>query len=157
MRFDASRHVALLALPLLLAACGSDGGASTDTSATEATGPTMRPGENCLRCHSPGTKERAPPWSAAGTIFTRREADRVEGVEGVTVSITGAGGERVELTTNAVGNFYTRTPLTKPYRVAIEYQGRRKEMPIEAPAGSCNACHSWPDPTGGAPGRIYVP
>lgn len=156
-KLDTAWLGALLALPLTVLACGSDGGASTDTSATEATGPLMRPGENCLRCHSPNTKERAPVWTAGGTIFARRDAERDEGVPGVKVFITGAAGEKVELETNEVGNFYTRAPLTKPYRVAIEYQGRRKEMPVDAPAGSCNACHSWPDPSGGAPGRIYVP
>lgn len=145
----------------LLSACGSDDGTATDLAATEVFGPTMRPGDNCLRCHSQGTKENleqnAPVWSAGGTVYARKDAERDEGVAGVNVKITDATGRVVELRTNEVGNFFTRAPLTKPYRVAIEYQGKTKEMPVEAPAGSCNACHSWPDPVGGAPGRIYVP
>lgn len=149
--------LAIVALPFGIAACGGAEDPATAMLPTEAPGPTMRPGDNCLRCHSPGTKQGAPPWTAGGTIFRRRDAERNDGVGGVRVTITGAAGERVELTTNDVGNFYTREPLTKPYRVAIEYEGRRKEMPVDAPAGSCNACHSWPDPSGGAPGRIYVP
>jgi hypothetical protein len=149
-------HVYGLGAALLLSACGDAGGARTDSSATEP-GPFMRPGENCLRCHSPTSDTGAPIWTAGGTVFARKDADRDEGVPGALVVITGANGERVELTTNAAGNFYTRKSLTKPYRVAITYEGRTKEMPVDAPAGSCNACHSWPDPSGGAPGRIYVP
>ncbi len=149
----------LLVLPiaLLLAACSSSSDASSDSLATETPGPLMRPGENCLRCHSPNTGQNAPVWTAGGTIFTRKDAERDEGVPGVKVVLRGAAGEEVEVVTNAVGNFYTGAPLTKPYKVAITYEGRTKEMPIDAPAGSCNACHSWPDPVGGAPGRIYVP
>ena len=137
--------------------CGSEGGVSSDASSTEATGPLMRPGENCLRCHSPGNNLGAPVWTAGGTVYPRKDAAEDEGLAGVRVTITGAAGEKVTLTTNAVGNFYTAEPLTKPYRVVLERDGRTKEMPIDAPAGSCNACHSWPDASGGAPGRIFAP
>lgn len=156
-----SKHVfssLVLASAAVLVACGAEPSApETGISATEIRGPTMRPGENCLRCHSPTGGVGAPTWSAAGTVYDARDADRDAGVEGVTVIITGAGGERVRLVTNEVGNFFTDVPLTKPYRVLLEREGRQVEMPIPAPAGSCNACHSWPDRSGGAPGRIYAP
>jgi len=149
--------VVAAAAALLAAACGSDAAVDTAVSPSEIRGPTMRPGENCLRCHSPTGGVGAPTWTAGGTIYPRRDADQGEGVEGVNVTITDADGKTVTLVTNEVGNFFTDEPLTKPYRVAIEYEGRTKQMPREAPAGSCNACHSWPDRSGGAPGRIYVP
>ncbi|MBS2014578.1 MAG: hypothetical protein JST00_16950 [Deltaproteobacteria bacterium] len=130
----------------------------TDLSATEVRGATMRPGDNCLRCHSKPGKYGAPEWTAGGTIYARRDAPfDSEGVRGVKVTLRDAEGRTATAITNAVGNFYVREPLTRPFRVTIEYEGRRKEMPIDAPAGSCNACHSWPDPSGGAPGRIFVP
>jgi hypothetical protein len=149
--------VALATLFGTLAACSDDGGTSTSQDGTESTGPEMRPGDNCLRCHSTTSGLTAPPWTAAGTVFRRNDADLDEGVEGAQVSITDVNGESTTVTTNRVGNFFTRARLEAPFRVAIEYEGRRIEMPIEAPAGSCNACHSWPDPIAGAPGRIYVP
>src|SRR5690606_11123001 len=102
-----------------------------DLSATEVRGPTMRPGENCLRCHSPTGGVGAPVWSAAGTVYESRDAERDEGIAGVRVIITGAGGEQVDLVANEVGNFYTDAPLTKPYRVMLEREGRQIRMPIE--------------------------
>lgn len=146
---------ALLGAALNTTACGAP---SEDVSgaAEEATGPLMRPGDNCLRCHSEGTGTGAPPWFAGGTVFSAKDASPSEGVLGVDVLLTGADGETLHLVTNEVGNFYTPVVLQKPFHVAIEYQGKREEMPLSPPAGSCNACHSLP-PVGNAPGRIYVP
>jgi hypothetical protein len=165
LSLDHAVSCAIVALAFGVAACGAEGGASsdsgapgTDLSATEVRGATMRPGDNCLRCHSKPGKYGAPEWTAGGTIYASKDAPfDADGVPGVRVTITDVDGRRATAITNSVGNFYTREPLTKPFRVAIEYEGRRKEMPIEAPAGSCNACHSWPNPSGGAPGRIFVP
>jgi hypothetical protein len=147
---------AALALATLVACGGDDGLASTEDSRT-APGPLMRPGENCLRCHSANSPTKAPPWSAGGTIYPSLTADRDDGVAGVTVFLEDRTGKKVTATTNEAGNFYVREPLEAPYKVAIEFEGRRIEMPIEAPAGSCNACHSHPDPAGKAKGRIHVP
>jgi hypothetical protein len=75
----------------------------------------------------------------------------------VTVELSDAEGQLIErLLTNEVGNFYTATPLPSGFRVALEHQGQRIEMPCPPPAGLCNACHADP-PIGQAPGRIYVP
>ena len=118
-------------------------------------GPLMRPGENCLRCHKAGGQAAQRPWSAAGTVFMSSTSD--EGAPGVTVRVVDADKREVTLTTNAAGNFYTAEPLRAPLRLRLEHLGRSKEMPEEAPAGSCNACHSSPDPAGNAKGRIFLP
>lgn len=136
-----------------LGACGSDGEALRDPTVP---GPLMMPGDNCLRCHNPISDTGAPPWSAGGTVFPSTDSALEDGVQGAVIEITDAQGKVVRLTTNEVGNFYTAEALEAPLRVALEHGGKRIEMPVDAPAGSCNACHSIP-PVGNAPGRIRLP
>jgi|GEM_PF-2263160 len=123
----------------------------------EVTGPLMRPGEDCLSCHSADSGRGAPVWSAAGTLYARPDADAHEGMPGADVLLSGPDGSLIaKLTTNAVGNFYTPLPLPTGFRVAIEYAGQRIEMPCSPPGGLCNFCHGEP-PAGRAAGRIHVP
>jgi hypothetical protein len=133
--------------------CGSD--AKDDPGF--ATGPLMRPGDDCLRCHAAGSDyPKAKHWSLAGTVYPTPGADASSGVEGAHVLVSAPDGSLLEtLTTNAVGNFYTATALPTGYRVAVEYEGQRADMPCPPPAGNCGACHSVP-PIGAAPGRIAV-
>ncbi|MCA9630269.1 MAG: carboxypeptidase regulatory-like domain-containing protein [Myxococcales bacterium] len=142
----------LLAIGLFGAACSSE-----DAGVDYPTGPTMRPGENCLACHEVGFGDPAPTWSAGGTIYGSKSAAADQGVKGVVVTITDVNGRTESAKTNRVGNFYFEEGLEPPYTVSIEYEGEILEMPLEAPAGSCNACHSWPDPIADAPGRIFTP
>lgn len=144
------RLVAGSVLALATAACAEE-------PAGELTGPLMRPGQDCLSCHSKDSGQGAPVWSLGGTVYERADAAADEGVSGVDVLITSADGKLIEkLTSNAAGNFYTATPLPTGFGVALEYQGARIAMPCPPPAGLCNACHNDP-PIGQAPGRIYVP
>jgi len=137
-------------LALLVAACGNE-------PEGEYTGPLMRPGEDCLSCHSDGAGRGAPIWSAAGTVYASADAEPHEGVGGVEVELMTSEGALIErLITNEVGNFYTPTPLPDGFRVGLQYEGQRIEMPCPPPAGLCNACHNIP-PIGQAPGRIHVP
>src|SRR5687768_15475057 len=92
-------------------------------------GPLMRPGQNCLRCHTEGAGTSAPPWSAAGTVYETVDADVCAGVEGAKVLLSAPDGKTIELLTNGAGNFYTGEPLADGFRVAVEYAGRRREMP----------------------------
>lgn len=158
LRLSASLCLATsLALGLGLAGCSSeaDDGSPVDRTAP---GPTMRPGEQCLSCHRSDGQASRVPWTAAGTVFRSATSTADEGVEGATVEIVDATGKIERLTTNSVGNFYTRTPLTKPLQMSITYQGKTAKMPRPLDAeGACNACHSHPDPIGGALGRIRIP
>jgi hypothetical protein len=143
--------IASVTIGVGVAACG------TEAEPGEYTGPLMRPGQDCLSCHSADSGRGAPTWSAGGTVYAKADAKADEGVEGVDVILSDADGKLIEkLVTNSVGNFYTPTPLPRGFKVALEYQGQRIEMPCPPPAGLCNLCHSDP-PTGAAPGRIYVP
>lgn len=138
----------------LLGGCGDGGG----EGAGFETGPLMRPGEDCLFCHGDKTDyPKAPRWSLAGTVFPTKSAAVDEGVEGAVVVISTAdGNELSRLTTNAAGNFYTSISLPEQYRVAVEYEGERIEMPCTPPTGGCAKCHDRPA-LGSAPGRIFVP
>lgn len=150
--------VSIILVPAMCLVSGCSSGEPSSGEPSYPTGPTMRPGENCLSCHRPSNEGGiAPVWTAAGTVYGKHDADRDEGVSGAEVTIVDKAGKTVKLTTNEVGNFYTREPLVAPYRVSLSYQGRTATMPIEAPAGSCNFCHSYPDASGGPKGRIYVP
>lgn len=145
---------------LWLAACGPppcDVSQAFALEAGEKTGPLMRPGQNCLRCHTAGGQAAAKPFSVGGTVFPKPDAGLCEGVAGVTVRVTDAKGKRVELTTNQAGNFWTAEPLEPPLSMEAERDGRIKKMPVTAPTGGCALCHSVPDAVGGARGRIEAP
>lgn len=149
---DVVRFFTLAAsLGLLMVAC------SSPQDHGEATGPLMRPGQDCLSCHSEGAGRGAPTWTAAGTVYGAADAAAESGVARVDVLLKTADGALIEkLATNSVGNFYTATPLPPGFRVGLEYQGQSIDMPCAPPAGLCNACHNVP-PIGAAPGRIYIP
>lgn len=125
--------------------------------AGEQTGPHMRPGQNCLRCHVAGGQAAGKPFSVGGTVFPRPDAGLCDGVVGVTVRVTDAKGKRVELTSNDVGNFWSAEPLEPPLSMEAERDGRKKTMPVTAPTGGCALCHSFPDAVGGTRGRIEAP
>ena len=117
------------------------------------TGPLMRPGENCMGCHTGG---RAPRWEVAGTVFECAQADRHEGVADVDVVFRDpSGAEVLRLRTNEAGNFYSKTDLPEGYRVSLVRGETTREMSVSPPRGACNSCHTQP-PENGAPGRLYI-
>jgi hypothetical protein len=122
------KRVALAAfLVAVLGACGNEGG-------------TMKPGENCVGCHS--------SFTAAGTVYPTVGGGA--GVEGAEVTITGsAASQSVTLTTNSAGNFYTKSALTPPLAIDIAFAGTTASMKA-APNGACNGCH-------GTNQRVHVP
>ena len=123
--------------------CGGEGGR-------------MLPGSDCMACHRAGSDSEVgrdgPFFTAAGTLYDNVYGDQP--VAGATVRITDAEGKVVELTTNAVGNFYTSEPLTAPLRAEVERDGRRLEMPDPVDSGACTTCHRC-DGMGG--GKLYAP
>ena len=154
-----SRHRYTLLLATALAfgtGCASE---PESTPFGFATGPRMRPGDNCLRCHRDERSDypSAPAWTAAGTVYPGPDSPAGDGVPGVTVLLLDPDGRALEtLTTNEAGNFYTAAPLPAGFRVALEYEGERIDMPCAPPTGGCAACHSQPA-IGGAPGRLFLP
>lgn len=152
-------RIALVTLSAVLGACASDSNGDPCGPLQTDPGPTMRPGDNCLRCHQDGFGDPdAPPFTAAGTVFASPHAPHCEGVEGVKVVLTGADGGEITLVTNEAGNFWTQEPLTEMGPgPRLEFEGRTIEMVRDLPGTpACNACHSDP-PVGGAPGKIFNP
>ena len=118
------------------------------------TGPQMNPGENCQGCHDGSPAQR---WAVAGTVFPCKDAAASDGLDGVTVTLTGPDGEwsRVMIS-NQAGNFYNADPLpTSTFRVAVALGEVRREMSGLVTSGACNTCHALPT-TNGAPGRIFL-
>jgi hypothetical protein len=144
-------HVLLICAVAALAAC-------SDQTCSTTPGPEMRPGWNCLGCHREGGTAERVPWTAGGTIFEHADADPCsDGTPDVEVIFFDPHGTEIErVTTNAVGNFHTATPLPEGFRVGIERDGRLAMMPFPPPAGSCNACHST-NPIAHAKGLIRAP
>ncbi len=130
---------------------------------TPENGPTMRPGEDCLRCHggSPygdqGQEVRpATAWSLAGTVYATEDASADAGVEGADVQVTDASGFAFTLHTNLAGNFYSAESVKFPLQVCVSRHGSVQCMEGPAPNGACNHCHAQP-PQGEAAGRIAAP
>lgn len=150
-------------LVVTLSACGGAGPAEcTVTHAFslqpgETTGPLMRPGDNCLRCHVAGGEAAGKPFSFGGTLFLTADAGLCDGVEGVTVRVTDADGKTVSVVSNAVGNFWSAEALKPPFSIVAEKDGRLRPMPVTTPTGGCKLCHSYPDAVGGTTGRIRAP
>ncbi len=119
----------------------------------------MEPGGDCIGCHASG---EGPSFLVAGTVMGALPDDtNCAGVAGVTVRLTGADGNLIELTTNESGNFFSRlsnAALVFPYHAEISRNGVTIQMasPRTATETSCNACHT-PSGANGAPGRIVAP
>ena len=146
-------------LLVLLTGCGEPPCQVPDTADLqpgEQTGPTMRPGSNCLRCHVANGQAANEPFSVGGTVYPAHDAPLCSGVMGVTIRVTDSKGKKVSLVTNEVGNFWSTEPLEPPLTMEAEQDGRLAAMPVTAPTGGCALCHSWPDPVS-AIGRIRVP
>ena len=148
------RPLALAAL-FTLAACTPDNG------------PTMLPGDDCLRCHggSPGPlhgdERPATRWSLAGTVYATVDANASAGVEGAQVEVKDPKGFSFTLETNLVGNFYSAETVTFPLSVCVVRHGQRNCMETPVPHGACNFCHVYPlpdpPPALGVLGRIAAP
>lgn len=101
------------------------------------------PGTECLGCHNGQTTPEAagaPIFSMGGTLF----ADRAGTIprKGVTIVILDAVGRRLELVTQANGNFYSNINLTPPY---ITFASRCPDSNVPMIEnfrdGDCNSCH----------------
>ncbi len=124
-------------------------------------GPTMRPGDNCLRCHGgvpAGSQEgghNARPWTFAGTVYSAVDAPADAGIEGAAIDVTDSSGRSFSVHSNLVGNFYSAESLVFPLKVCVEYGGLARCMTSLSPHGACNYCHATP-PLDDAPGRIVA-
>jgi hypothetical protein len=132
--------VALGVTLVVVLGAGACGGGS-------ASGPGMRPGEDCLACHNPAVSASGQWFSAAGTVFHAAG----DPAAGVAVTLIDSRTRQVDDVTNWVGNFYFTTELTPPLQVSIS--GAAGERTMTDATGACNSCHE----AGGTPGPIIFP
>lgn len=119
-------------------------------------GPLHRSGQPCQLCHD-GALGDPSAFSVAGTVFLNQTD--LQGLDGVTVTLTDKNGSKYEAVTNAAGNFYvspTQYTPNYPMHVAMDYQGMTQVMQTHVGRnGSCAGCHV--DPVGPAnAGHIYL-
>ena len=112
-------------------------------------GPTHRPGQPCLLCHS--------DFNVAGTVFA--DSTTVTPAEGVSVNLLDSAGSTFVATTNVAGNFFVRTDEWQPVfpmKVSITSNGVTTTMTANVGRnGSCASCHV--DPVGpSSPGHVYT-
>jgi hypothetical protein len=122
---------------------------------TDANGndPTMRPGGLLVVSrHGPHRRHGVP---------TLHEPLNCNGKSGVQVVITPASGKAITLSTNAAGNFYSKTAVAMPFTAKVVVGGVEKRMMTAQSTGNCNLCHTQDGASqdGGmrAPGRIIIP
>lgn len=101
-------------------------------------GEDMLPGTACIDCHRPAGKARSV-FTVAGTVFESGAC--TAGVAGAVVHVEDADGNKEQLTTTELGNFYTEFEFTPPLRVSVERDGVVNEMSQPTNVGDCNTCH----------------
>ena len=126
---------------------------------SEPPSPRMEPGGDCIGCHASG---EGPGFVIAGTVMNALHDDtNCGGVAGVTVRITGADGQKIEMVTNEVGNFYLQPPvgtLTFPFTAEVSRNGVTVPMLTSRSSSetNCATCHTAAGARA-APGRILAP
>ncbi|MCA9635324.1 MAG: hypothetical protein KC420_04750 [Myxococcales bacterium] len=157
---------------------GSSGGVDTDTAGADGCtsktywtmgdleSPLMHPGGACLTCHDKQVGEDIVGRLAiAGTVYpTLHEPDDCNGITNadgpVTVEITTADNQVINLSVNSAGNFFydleENPPIMFPVKAKVKRGGMELAMAAEQATGDCNSCHSEAG-ANNAPGRIIAP
>lgn len=116
--------------------------------------PYMNPGFECMQCHGVTAH---PDFQFAGTVYAvAGESDDCFGEKGVKVTIIGADGKKIALTSNDSGNFYSGSSVTLPFTATVEIGGNTMTMTTPQVNGDCNYCHAKAG-LNGATGRILAP
>ena len=115
----------------------------------------MRHGGACITCH---TMRGGPAYTIAGSVYpTAHEPNDCNGLNGaVTVVVTDANGVVTNVTTNSVGNFFSRADIVAPFRVKLVNGAKVGAMAGALTAGDCNSCLTLAG-VNGAPGRVMAP
>jgi mono/diheme cytochrome c family protein len=121
----------------------------------------LNPGEDCVACHRAGGKAPRSLFTVSGTVFRSGAGEpRETGAAGVAVVLDDAAGRRVELLSNAAGNFWSREEVLFPVQVSLRGPPGgpvRQGPPDRCHHGNCNQCHAYERPGVGARGRLVRP
>lgn len=104
----------------------------------------MEPGGDCVGCHAQGGG--APELLIGGTVMAALHDDtNCAGIAGVTVRLTGADGNVLEMTTNGTGNFFklkSEATLALPFHAEISRAGKTSKMLTAQSDTNCMSCHT---------------
>jgi hypothetical protein len=145
----------------LVVGCGPDLGVPPNVCSTTAVNagksPEMEPGGDCIGCHA---SNGGPTFTIAGTVMSALHDDtNCTGVADVTVRLTGADGNTLDLVTNVTGNFYLpsgQASVKLPFRAAVIRGDKSVEMMTAQSDLNCADCHTAAG-ANLAPGRILPP
>lgn len=121
----------------------------------------MYPGRDCVGCH---LENDGPQLALGGTLypyvirrqdvlFAAQSGEDCFGIEGITINIEDASGQRFDVVTNRAGNFFIEgnpADFAKPYQVWLENFQKtadgitlpnRVPMPVYPSYGGCARCH----------------
>lgn len=157
MRLLATVLVCAVATGVVAACSGVESPAvcSTNSEWSGDEGPTMAPGGDCISCHA--QEGEGPQFQIAGTVMQGvDDSENCNGIEGVTVQITGSDGKVLTLTTNSAGNFYSASSVAVPFTAKVMKGGKERAMAAAQTSGNCASCHTDTGASG-APGRIQAP
>ncbi len=85
------------------------------------------PGENCGLCHRPGGRAEAHLFSISGTLYNDRIGRSV--AKGGEIILEDREGDIISMTSNEVGNFWTKAPFASdPYSVGSYHGGPPFEL-----------------------------
>lgn len=109
-------------------------------------------GKNCLNtgCHTAGGEKH---FFVGGTIYSNPNGTETR--VGAQVTVIGANNQRTVLTSDRLGNFYSKTPIQAPLTMSVSYLGRDVMMSSTATHGGCNnnSCHVVGT---GKLGRVFI-
>jgi hypothetical protein len=115
-------------LGLALSGCGGEDGEGNAN---------MRPGDNCLGCHTGGEPGR---FTAAGTVFTDASSSTGDGA--ASVRLEDGTHTYVFDTTTSGGNFFFSGALTFPLTATVTKGAASSSHAHSAgQTGACNTCH----------------
>jgi hypothetical protein len=118
-------------------------------------------GEDCVSCHRVGGKAPRTLFTVSGTVFRTASGEpRETGADQVEVVLEDGAGRRIELTSNAAGNFWSKVEVLFPVQVTLRALpgGAPRQGPADRCShGNCNQCHAYERPGVAARGRLVRP
>lgn len=119
--------------------------------------PQMRPGQDCLACHSATGLASGLNFTLGGTIYPAAYAGTEGGLGSAEIDVVDHDNRKLALLSNGAGNFYSAEPIVFPITVSVKVGQQRFTMQSYPPNGHCNACHSLQTNPDGTVQTVLLP
>src|ERR1700677_4571754 len=106
----------LSALPLLVLGCADISGFDGN--------PQMKPGQDCLSCHTADGVASALNFSVGGTVYPAAYTGVEGGLFDAEIDLTDSNNRKLALSSNGAGNFYSAEAVAFPAKVAVQIGGQ---------------------------------